>query len=86
MSFFDLWGVRLMVAETGEGQSAGTNSCLYLKSDSVSTSFQELRHKLEFVDEPHMIAKMPDHELWMVFLKDPDGNLIGLMEERALPT
>jgi len=25
---------------------------------------------------------MPDHELWMVFLRDPDQNLIGLMEER----
>jgi len=24
---------------------------------------------------------MPDHELWTAFLRDPDGNLVGLMEE-----
>jgi methylmalonyl-CoA/ethylmalonyl-CoA epimerase len=24
---------------------------------------------------------MPDHDLWMVFLKDPDGNTLGLMSE-----
>jgi hypothetical protein len=24
---------------------------------------------------------MPDHELWMAFLKDPDANVLGLMSE-----
>ncbi len=36
---------------------------------------------VEFVDEPHLIAKLPDHELWMAFFRDPDGNLMGLMSE-----
>ena len=31
---------------------------------------------------PHLTAKMPDHELWAAFVRDPDGNLIGLMEEK----
>ena len=31
---------------------------------------------------PALAAKMPDHELWTGFLKDPDGNLVGLMEEK----
>ena len=35
----------------------------------------------EFEDEPHMIARMPDHDLWMVFLRDSEGNLLGLMSE-----
>ena len=30
---------------------------------------------------PHLIARMPDHELWMAFFRDPDGNLLALMEE-----
>jgi methylmalonyl-CoA/ethylmalonyl-CoA epimerase len=25
---------------------------------------------------------MPDHELWIAFVRDPDGNLVGLMEEK----
>ena len=34
-----------------------------------------------FDDEPHLIARMPDHELWMTFFRDPDRNLHGLMAE-----
>jgi methylmalonyl-CoA/ethylmalonyl-CoA epimerase len=30
-----------------------------------------------FDDEPHLIARMPDHELWMTFFGDPDRNLQG---------
>jgi methylmalonyl-CoA/ethylmalonyl-CoA epimerase len=37
-----------------------------------------------FVDEPHRIARLPDHELWMVFLRDPDEHLLALMAERPL--
>lgn len=38
---------------------------------------------VEFFQEPHLIAKMPDHDLWMAFLKDPSGNTLGLMSEVA---
>ena len=35
-----------------------------------------------FERPPHLVAKMPDHELWMAFFRDPDSNLLALMEER----
>jgi methylmalonyl-CoA/ethylmalonyl-CoA epimerase len=35
----------------------------------------------EFRDQPHMIARMPDHELWMTFFKDTEGNTLALMCE-----
>jgi methylmalonyl-CoA/ethylmalonyl-CoA epimerase len=28
-----------------------------------------------------MIAQMPDRELWMAFLKDSEGDMLGLMSE-----
>jgi methylmalonyl-CoA/ethylmalonyl-CoA epimerase len=34
-----------------------------------------------FEAEPRLVAKMPDHELWMAFFSDPDGNLLALMSE-----
>jgi methylmalonyl-CoA/ethylmalonyl-CoA epimerase len=37
---------------------------------------------VKFIDEPHMIAKMPDHELWLVAFRDSEGNMLALMEER----
>jgi hypothetical protein len=30
-----------------------------------------------------MIAKMPDHDLWLAIVSDPDGNPVGLMQEIA---
>jgi hypothetical protein len=27
---------------------------------------------------------MEDHELWIGFIRDPDNNLVGLMEEKPL--
>jgi len=37
---------------------------------------------VSFEQEPELVARMPDHELWMAFLKDPDENMIGLMWEK----
>jgi methylmalonyl-CoA/ethylmalonyl-CoA epimerase len=31
--------------------------------------------------EPRLIARMPDHDLWMAGFRDPDGNLMELMSE-----
>jgi len=36
---------------------------------------------VSFEKQPHLIAKMPDHELWMAFFRDPDENLLALMSE-----
>jgi methylmalonyl-CoA/ethylmalonyl-CoA epimerase len=32
--------------------------------------------------EPHLIAKMPDHELWMAFFRDSEDNTLAIMAER----
>jgi methylmalonyl-CoA/ethylmalonyl-CoA epimerase len=34
-----------------------------------------------FEQSPHFVAKLPDHDLWMAFFRDPDGNLLALMSE-----
>ena len=36
--------------------------------------------------EPHLIAKLPDHDLWMAFVEDSEGNLLGLMSEVRPPS
>ncbi|MHB8637749.1 MAG: VOC family protein [Fimbriimonadaceae bacterium] len=84
LSFFDLGNVRLMIAGLEGEQPAAGNSTLYFKVASVPHVFAHMQGKLNFIDEPHLIAKMTDHELWMVFFKDPEGNLVGFMEERSL--
>jgi methylmalonyl-CoA/ethylmalonyl-CoA epimerase len=36
---------------------------------------------VRFQDEPHLIARMPNHDLWMTFFHDTEGNLLALMSE-----
>ena len=84
LAFFDVGGVRLMLTAPEGGVSPGGGSVLYFKVDDILASFAELRARgLEFVDTPHLIAPMPDHDLWMVFFTDPDGNSLALMAERS---
>ena len=82
MSFFDCGGVRLMLS-LPEGEAYDhPGSILYYKVDDIRATFESLKVKgATFEGEPHLIAKMPDHELWMVFLKDTEGNTLGLMSE-----
>ncbi len=35
----------------------------------------------EFEGEPHVVARLPAHTLWMAFCRDPEGNVLALMSE-----
>ena len=36
-----------------------------------------------FVQEPHLVARMKSHDLWLAFFQDPSGNTLALMSEEA---
>ena len=81
LGFFDLNGVRLMLDGPAKAQ-AGNSSVIYYKVSDLQAAFAALSKRgVQFEAEPHLIAKMPDHELWMAFFRDPDKNLIALMSE-----
>jgi catechol 2,3-dioxygenase-like lactoylglutathione lyase family enzyme len=83
LAFLDLGGVRLMLS-TPEGDfTPGGSTVLYIKVSDIDAAFAQMKGRgVTFVDEPHLIAKMPDHELWMTFFRDPDGHTLALMTER----
>jgi methylmalonyl-CoA/ethylmalonyl-CoA epimerase len=81
--FFDCAGVRLMLERSAKPVTPSTGVCHYFKVGAMDAAVAELTTKgVVFLDQPHLIAKMPDHELWMTFFNDPDGHLLALMEER----
>jgi predicted enzyme related to lactoylglutathione lyase len=83
LAFLDAAGIRLMLS-TGEGEfKPGSSTVLYFRVANIEAEHAAITARgATIVDTPHLVAKMPDHELWMCFLKDPDGNVLGLMEER----
>jgi methylmalonyl-CoA/ethylmalonyl-CoA epimerase len=81
LSFFDAGGTRLMLSPA-EGDANGT-SVLYFFVPDIDGAKRGLVEKgVRFVDEPHMIARMPDHELWLAEFRDSENNVLALMEER----
>lgn len=69
---------------TPQGASTvGHNSILYFKvSDIVGVHATLVQRGAANERTPQLAAKLPGHELWTGFLRDPDGNLIDLMEEK----
>jgi methylmalonyl-CoA/ethylmalonyl-CoA epimerase len=81
MAFFDCGGTRLMLSPAEQPEST-YSSIIYYKTDDIQRTVELLRSRgVEFESEPRMIARMPDHELWMAFFRDSEGNLAGLMSE-----
>ncbi len=84
LGFFDCGGVRLMLDGPAEAQ-AGQSSVIYYKVNDLDAAFERLSDRgVVFEAKPHLIAKLPDHELWMAFFRDPDSNLLALMSEVKL--
>ncbi len=79
MVFFDCAGVRLYLHKAATPEDVAKASLLYLQCEDIAVAVAELKARgVEFADEPRRIAEMPAHDLWLTFLKDPDGHLIGL--------
>ena len=82
LSFFDCGGVRLMLDIPEQAEFQHPPSILYYKVDDILATHRELREKsVRFEDEPHVIAKLPGHDLWMAFARDSEGNVFALMSE-----
>ena len=83
LSFFDCGGTRLMLSlPEGVGKERQSNVLYFLVAD-LKAAFARLEAVgAKIVDPPHLIARMPDHELWMGFFEDGEGNTLGLMAEQ----
>jgi methylmalonyl-CoA/ethylmalonyl-CoA epimerase len=80
--FFDCAGVRLLVEKSSAKPFIPVSSVLYFRAADIMLYYQQLKSRgVVFVDQPHLIAPMEDHDLWMAFFKDPAGNLLAIMQE-----
>jgi len=83
LAFFDCDGIRLMIEVPPDKEFDHPGSILYFNVSDIDASHADLEGRgVEFRDKPHLIAKMPDHELWMAFFGDGEGNTLALMCEK----
>ena len=82
LAFFDCGGTRLMLDTNLAKDGPRHSSILYFLVPDVGAAFERLQSQgVKILDPPHLIAKMPDHELWMGFFEDSEGNTLSLMAE-----
>jgi methylmalonyl-CoA/ethylmalonyl-CoA epimerase len=82
LAFFNCGGVRLLLDEPAAKQGKIHSSIIYFRVTNLKTAYSTLTGRgVIFEQEPRLVAKMPDHELWMAFFRDPDANLLALMSE-----
>jgi methylmalonyl-CoA/ethylmalonyl-CoA epimerase len=83
LAFFDCGGIRVMLDAVEEKDtSERLSSLVYYNVADINATYETLVSRgVTFDSKPHLIAKMPDHELWMAFFRDSEKNLVGLMSE-----
>ena len=82
LAFFDCDGVRLLIDLPEDKEFDHPGSILYFAVDDIRAMHETLVSRgVAFRKEPHLIAKLPDREVWMAFFDDTEGNTLALMSE-----
>ena len=83
MSFFACGNLRLMLSRPEQPGAERFNAVIYFSVGDIHATRDLLVGRgVTFEAEPRLLAKMPDHELWMAFFRDPSNNLLALMCEK----
>lgn len=82
LAFFDCGGVRVMLSRPSAAEFDHPSSVLYFQVADIGAEHARLAAAgVSFRGPPHLVAKLPDHELWMAFFADSEGNTLALMSK-----
>lgn len=83
LAFLRAGDIRIMLSTPQGPGTVGGNSLLYFRVADIDDVYRAIVARGAAAERPpQLAAQMPDHALWIGFVRDPDGNLVGLMEER----
>ncbi len=84
MSFFDCDGIRLLLGRGDDEARPNAGTVLYFQVGDITEAHRLLAARgVTFVHPPHRAHADERHELWLAFLRDPEGNVVALMSEVA---
>ena len=84
MAFLMAGDVRLLLGHEPDAGKRRHCSVLYFRVPSAADAESRLRAQgVEIVGPAHLVARMPDHELWIGFFRDSEGNTMAVLSEQA---
>jgi len=85
MAFFELGGVRLMFTRPSAPEFDHPNSVLYLAVTDAAQAYTTAVARGATPERPAgSVGRTATHEIVIGFVRDPEGNLVGLAEDRLL--
>jgi methylmalonyl-CoA/ethylmalonyl-CoA epimerase len=85
MSFFKCGNVRLLIGASDKPVATG-GVILYFRVADIDQACAALSARgVVIAQQPQLVARMPDHDLWLAGVNDPDGHPIQLMCEKPRP-
>ena len=87
LAFFDCGGVRLMLSRPEGAETPARAGILYYLVPDIGAAHAALLERgVIFVQAPQLVARLPDHELWLALCRDSEDNLLALMSEVRPPS
>jgi methylmalonyl-CoA/ethylmalonyl-CoA epimerase len=82
MAFFDCDGIRLMLGVADRPDLDHPASIIYYKVADIERVYETFKARgVHFETKPHLVAPMPDYDLWLADFRDSENNLLALMSE-----
>ena len=87
LAFFDCDGVRLALSIASDPMYEPPGSILYYRVPDIEAAHAELeRRGIEFLQGPHLVARLESVEIWMAFFEDTEGNTLAITSEHPVRT
>jgi methylmalonyl-CoA/ethylmalonyl-CoA epimerase len=83
MAFLQCGATRVYLEANPTGVQAGGNSYLYFRAIDIDRAHANYKERgVEIQQAPHVLARLPDREVWLMWIKDSESNLIAVMQEK----
>ena len=83
MASFDCGGIRIYLDANPSMVEVGKNSMIYFRTGNVERAHSAFQERgVTIHQSPHIIASLPDRDVWLMWIRDSEQNLLGVMEER----
>ncbi|MEW5980983.1 MAG: VOC family protein [Acidobacteriota bacterium] len=81
LAFFQCGQTRLMLSAVPEVDPS-RRMVLYYATPDINAAVDDLRRRgAAITQEPQMIARVENRDVWLAVTEDPDGHVVGLMSE-----
>ena len=84
MAFLACGDTRIYLdSHPGMGVQPGGNTLLYFRAVDIERAHSTFKERgVEVTEAPHVIARMPDRDVWLMWIRDSESNLVGVMQEK----